>query len=83
MWISSTTFWTETGERAVKTAAQAVLTVWGVGDVVLNALTLDWPLAGGVALGGAVVSLLTSIVSAGIGPADSPSLVGTPGRHTA
>ncbi|MHA6626898.1 holin [Pseudonocardia sichuanensis] len=81
MWIMSKAFWTATTERAVKTAAQSVLTVWGVGDVALNALTLDWPLAGGVALGGAIASLLTSIVSAGVGPSDSPSLVGASGRR--
>lgn len=68
-------FWLQTAERAVKTAAQAVLVVWGVGDRVLNVLTLDWRLGLGVAAGGALLSVLTSLVSAGVGPSDTPSVV--------
>lgn len=68
-------FWRETVERAVKTAAQSVILFWGVGDGLLNAWEADWAGAGGIALGGAVLSLLTSIVSAGIGPSNSPSMV--------
>lgn len=68
-------FWKAALERAVKTAAQSVLTVWAVGDGVFNALTVDWPLAGGVAAGGLVLSLVTSLASAGVGPTGTPSLV--------
>lgn len=71
----TSTFWKQAGERAIKTAAQSVLSVWIVGDGILNALNLDWGLAGGVALGGAVASVLMSIVSVGGGEPASPSLV--------
>lgn len=62
-------------ERAVKSAAQAVLVTWGVGDGLLDAFALDWRLAAGVAAGSAIASALTSIASAPFGPDDSPSLV--------
>lgn len=68
-------YWIETAERAVKTAAQSVLAAWAVGDGLANAFELDWKLGAGVAAGGAVMSLLTSIASAGFGPSGSPSLV--------
>ena len=63
----------ETVERAVKSAAQAVILVLGAGQV--DALTVDWGTAGGFAAGAFVLSALTSIVSAGVGPEDSPSVV--------
>lgn len=62
-------------ERAVKTAAQAVLTVWLVGDQIANALTFDYQLGLGVAAGGAIVSVLTSIISEPFGEEGTPSLV--------
>jgi len=67
-------FWLATAERAVKSAAQAPLIAWGVGDVALDAYTLDWRLGLGVAAGGALVSVLTSLASARVGPDRSPSL---------
>ena len=71
-------FWRETLERAVKSAAQAPLVAWGVGDLALNAFELDWRLGAGVAAGGAIVSLLSSLASAPIGEPESPSLAGRP-----
>ena len=68
-------FWRETLERAVKTAAQAPLTAWLVGDKVLNALTIDWNTAAGLAAGGAVISILTSLATMKIGADDSPSAI--------
>ncbi len=70
-------FWKETFERAVKSAAQAPLTVWMVGDVALDAFKMDYQLALGVALGGALVSVLTSLASITVsaGESGSPSLV--------
>ncbi|TDC42126.1 hypothetical protein E1166_09085 [Micromonospora sp. KC213] len=62
------------GERAAKSSAQALLILWG-GDAVFNAWHADWPTAGGVAAGAAVLSVLTSIVSAAGGTPGSPSLV--------
>jgi hypothetical protein len=68
-------FWRETLERAVKSAAQAPLMVWAVGDGVLDAFTMDYQLGLGVALGGAVFSLLTSIATVKLGATDSPSAI--------
>jgi hypothetical protein len=53
--------WTiKAGIRALRTAAQAVLTLTGA-DMV-NILTLDWIQIAGVAAGMAFISLLMSIV---------------------
>lgn len=76
MWTRE--FWLATAERAIKSAAQAPLTAWVVGDRALNAFELDWRLGLGLATGGALVSVLTSLASAGIGAADSPSLTARP-----
>lgn len=68
-------FWKAAAERAVKSAAQALLLYWG-GDTVLNAWQADWPAAGGIASGAVVLSVLTSLGSAKFaGDSDSPSLV--------
>jgi hypothetical protein len=72
MW--TTAFWADAGERALKTAAQALLSLWLVGDV-FNVLDVAWGPAFGVAAGAAVVSLLTSIVSAPVGDKGTASLV--------
>ncbi len=69
------TFWLDALERAAKSAAQAPLVLWAVGDGLLDVVTVDWPLAGGVAAGGFALSLLTSIASARVGDDESPSLV--------
>lgn len=71
----SWTFWREAIERAVKSAAQAPLTVWVVGDGVLDAFNMDYQLGLGVALGGAVFSLLTSIATVKLGATNSPSAI--------
>lgn len=68
-------FWREALERAVKSAAQAPLTVWTVGDVALNVFEMNWQLGFGVALGGAVFSILTSLATAPMGAPDSPSAI--------
>lgn len=69
-------FWKAAAERAIKSAAQAI-----IGAVVLsdtgptNLFELDAKLAVGVAAGGAVLSVLTSIISApisGAGPSLAP-----------
>lgn len=60
-------------ERAIKTAAQSALLFIGADQA--NVLEFDWSNLGGFAAGGFVLSLLTSIVSAGIGDA-GPSVAG-------
>jgi hypothetical protein len=67
-------FWIEASERALKTFAQFILVLGAAGT--LNVFATDWETNIGLALGGAILSYATSIVSAGIGPKkDSPSLV--------
>lgn len=53
-------------DRAVKSAAQAAILSVGVETASVNALALDWTLLGGMALGGAVLSLLTNLSHRGI-----------------
>ncbi|MPZ27553.1 MAG: hypothetical protein GEV12_14385 [Micromonosporaceae bacterium] len=77
MWTRQ--WWKDATERAAKTAAQAALAFWAVGDGLLNAWTADWQAAGGVAAGGAVLSYLTSMASTLKGSRASASLVDTGG----
>lgn len=64
-------FWAAAGERAVKTAAQVALLALG-GDQ-LDVVAVAWPAVLLLALGGAVLSVLTSLASAGVGQS-GPSL---------
>jgi hypothetical protein len=77
MW--NTSFWTQTAERAVKTASQAAITAFALTDpgaVGFDALAADWSAVASFALGGAVLSVLTSLASRNFsGDGDSPSLV--------
>ena len=66
-------FWIDTAERAVKTAAQSALLAIGADQ--LNALAADWQTVAGFALGGGVLSILTSLASLKVGPEDSPRVV--------
>lgn len=56
-------FWEAAAERAVKTAAQAAFLAAGADSLAANALTFDWAQMGGFALGGAALSLLSSLAS--------------------
>lgn len=67
-------FWKQAAERAVKSAAQAVLGLW-VGAEAFDAWDADWSKAGGVALGGLALSLLSSLATSGVGAKSSPSAV--------
>ena len=67
-------FWLESAERALKSVAQFLITLWAMTGP-MNLFSVDWKTAAGLALGSGLLSILTSIVSAGIGPANSPSLV--------
>lgn len=66
-------FWKDAAERAVKTAAQVLVTFLGA-DLV-DVLTVDWKQAGSVAAGAAVVSLLTSVASSQVAEPGTASLV--------
>ncbi len=67
----SRTFWTAALERAVKTLAQTAVALVSVAG--LGFLDVDWAQIGSVAGLAAVVSILTSIASAGVG-GSGPSL---------
>lgn len=69
-------FWREATDRAVKTAAQALLTLWG-GAELFNLFTVQPAQAAGLAGGALVLSYLTSLVSAPFGEQDSASLLPT------
>ena len=71
MWTGS--FWKSAAERAVKTAAQVTVTFLGADA--LDLFSVDYERVGGIALGSAVVSLLTSVASSGVADKGSPSLV--------
>lgn len=59
--LFSTAFWKDAAERAIKTGAQSILLALGGG--VVDAFALDWRILAGAGLGGALLSLLTSIGS--------------------
>ena len=71
-------FWKDTAERAVKTLAQALVAVFVAGVTILSVNWLDALAIAGTAT---LVSVLTSIASAGVGSHSTASLVATPGRH--
>lgn len=66
-------FWRAALDRALKTAAQGLIGFWAVGDGVLNVWEVDVKQAAGIALGGALLSLVFSVASGPVGPVDSPS----------
>lgn len=67
-------FWKKATERAVKTAGQAAILALG-GAASLDALHADWETVGSFALGGAILSYLTSVITGPIGPDNDPSAV--------
>ena len=66
-------FWKGACERAIKTAAQAGLAFFVVGET--GIADVDWATVGGGSLVAAVASVLTSLASAPFGPAGTPSVV--------
>lgn len=67
-------FWVDAAERAVKTAAQAGLLSIGASEG-FNLFTLDLKVFLGFVGGGAFLSILMSVASAGVGDSNSASLV--------
>ena len=67
-------FWADTAERAVKTAAQALIALIGTDAVGIT--DLDWAQIGSVAATAAVLSVLSSVASDRVGPSPGPSVVG-------
>jgi hypothetical protein len=71
MW--SLSFWKQTAERAVKTAAQVALSFFVVGQT--GILEVDWQQFASVTVLAALASVLTSIVSSGVNDPENPSAV--------
>lgn len=71
--IFTTQFLLETGERALKTFAQALLAILVVGTPIW---AIPWTEGLGIAATATALSVLTSIVSAGVGPVGTPAVVG-------
>lgn len=67
-------FWLQTGERAIKTFAQALIAT----GIVVGATGREWQaavIAAGIAAG---LSIVTSVASTGVGDKGTPSLVTPP-----
>ncbi len=65
------TFWKDAAERAIRTAAQALLALWATD--VSGVLAVDWVQAGSVSALAALMSLLMSVAATGTGSQDSAS----------
>lgn len=71
MWALS--FWKQTAERAIKTAAQVALSFWVVGQT--GVLDVDWQQFFSVTVLAAGASVMTSLVSSGVNDPENPSMV--------
>lgn len=81
MWTA--TFWKAVAERAIKTFAQALAAILGANAI--GILDADWGQAASVALMGTILSVLTSVATAGVTDG-SPSMTNAEkltGRHVA
>lgn len=64
-------FWMAVLERAVKTAAQAGISIFAAGVTILD---IDWQQGAAVVATATLLSVLSSIASVGLGKFDGPSL---------
>ena len=71
MWALS--FWKQTAERAIKTAAQVALSFFVVGQT--GVLDVDWQQFASVTAIAGLASVLTSMVSSGVNDPENPSAV--------
>jgi len=69
-------FWKSAAERALKTVAQALIAV--LAATTFDWFSADWKAIAGTAATAGVLSLLSSIASAGIGDKGTPSVVEAP-----
>jgi hypothetical protein len=76
MTMFTATFWKSAAERAIKTVAQALIAV--IAATTFDWFTADWQAIAGTAATAGVLSLLSSIASAGIGDKGSTSLLTLP-----
>jgi len=71
--VYTLTFWKDAAERAIRTAAQALLALWATD--VSGVLAVDWLQAGSVSALAALMSLLMSVAATGTGSRDSASVL--------
>lgn len=71
--MNTSIFWKRAAERAGKTFAQTLLSIWGVG--VFDVLHTNYLQALGVAGGATLLSVLSSVASSTVSDSDSPSVV--------
>lgn len=77
----TTAFWKDAAERAIATAAQSAIAVLGVDGFDLLEVGTSGVLS--VAAGGALLSVLKSLVASKVHDPNSASLVDLPGKHAA
>jgi hypothetical protein len=80
MTMFTATFWKSAAERAIKTVAQALIAV--LAATTFDWFTADWQAIAGTAVTAGVLSLLSSIASAGIGDKGTASLMPQPVHAT-
>jgi hypothetical protein len=80
MTMFTATFWKSAAERAIKTVAQALIAV--LAATTFDWFTADWQAIAGTAVTAGVLSLLSSIASAGIGDKGTTSLMTLPVKAT-
>lgn len=72
--MTKASFWRGLADRAVKSAAQSLLLLWGA-DAGFDILSVSWPQALGLAGGAALLSALTSLISAPVGDDNTTALI--------
>lgn len=72
----TTSFWKSAAERAIKTVAQALIAV--LAATTFDWFNADWKAIAGTAATAGVLSLLSSIASAGIADKGTPSIIAGP-----
>lgn len=75
--LTSRLFWADTMERAISTAAQAILLVTGLSESAIGVINQDvtWALIGSAAVGGFFLSVLKALAALGLTQGNSASLV--------
>lgn len=68
-------FWKQVAERAVKTFIQTMVVAVGLGEPGADVFHLNWRAALGVAVAATVASVISSLLTAGMGAKNSPSAV--------
>jgi LDH2 family malate/lactate/ureidoglycolate dehydrogenase len=71
--MNSSKFWKDAIERAIKTAAQTGVALLSVESI--SPLDMDWQQIGLTVAMAAVISILTSVASSGVGDNTSASLI--------